>query len=142
MLERTVYTYTDEAMYNSPLEAVENAYNGYETMTVVDNENPTQNANMDIWGSNPSKNVIREVRGKFYAPSTGKYRLAIRGRQYTALYVSLDGENYGLAANMTNTTNNVAFDLSDENNYKDYERKHPARASATHTASCTLTVIP
>lgn len=121
MLERTVYTYTDETMYKSPTEAVANGYAGYETVTVGDNNNPTQNANTDIWGPTPTKNAIMEVRGKFCVPSTGKYRLAIRGRQYAALYVSLDGENYELAANMINTTNSVAFHLSDENNYRDYE---------------------
>ena len=121
MLERTVYTYTDETMYESPVEAYEQGYKGYTTATEEDNANPTQNANTDIWGPNPTKNAVMEVRGKFYISSPGKYRLAIRGRRYAALYVSLDGENYELAANMTNLTNSYQFDLTDENNYKDYQ---------------------
>ena len=121
LLERTVYTYTNETMYASPVEAYEKGYAGYETVTDGDNDNPTQNANTDIWVPDPKKNAIMEVRGKFYVPSKGKYRIAIRGRQYAALYLSFDGQNYELAANMTNLTNNVAFLTDNENNYKDYE---------------------
>jgi len=121
MLERTVYTYTDETMYDSVIGAVENRYAGYLTKTEEDNVNPTQNANTDIWVPNPTKNAIMEVRGKFYISADGKYRIAIRGRRYAALYISLDGKNYELAANMTNTTNSPQFNLTDENNYKDYE---------------------
>ena len=48
VLERTVYTYTNETMYKSPVEAYENGYAGYETVTEEDNINPTQNANTDM----------------------------------------------------------------------------------------------
>ncbi|HBJ18235.1 MAG TPA: hypothetical protein DDY70_00580, partial [Clostridiales bacterium] len=82
LLERTVYVYPADAMYKSPTETYENAYAGYESMTEEDNTNPTQNANTDIWVPNPAKNAVMEIRGKFYVPSSGKYRLAIRGRQY------------------------------------------------------------
>ncbi len=123
MLERTVYTYTNETMYSSAVEAVENGYAGYETKIDGDNVNPTQNANTDIWAPNPTQNAIMEVRGKFYISANGKYRIAIRGRRYAALYISLDGENYELAANMANTTNSPQFDLTNPNNYKDYELK-------------------
>lgn len=89
-------------------------------MREEDNENPTQNANTDIWVPNPTKNAIMEVRGKFRIESAGKYRLAIRGRYYAALYVSFDGQSYVLAADMTNPANDVKFDQTNENNYKDY----------------------
>lgn len=120
MLERTVYTYTDANMYQSPVTAAENDYAGYESVREEDNENPTQNANTDIWVPNPTKNAIMEVRGKFRIESAGKYRLAIRGRYYAALYVSFDGQSYELAADMTNPANDVKFDQTNENNYKDY----------------------
>lgn len=121
LLERTVYTYSDATMYKSPTVAYESGYAGYETVTDGDNTNPTQNANTDIWGPNPTKNAVMEVRGKFYVPSAGKYRFTIRGRYYAAVYVSFDGEKYELAANMVNSTNNVVFDTTNENNYGDYE---------------------
>ena len=123
VLERTVYTYAASAMYKNPTEAYSNGYAGYETITEENNDNPTQNANTDMWVPTPSKNAVMEIRGKFFASADGRYRLAIRGRQYAALYVSTDGKNYELAANMVNLTNSPQFDLSNENNYKDYDFK-------------------
>lgn len=121
MLERSVYTFSDENMYKSPTTAYENGYAGYDSYREEDNQNPTQNANTDMWVPTPSKNAVMEIRGKFFAETAGKYRLAVRGRYYAALYVSFDGVNYELAANMHNTTESVSFDTENENNYVDYE---------------------
>ncbi len=120
MLERTVYTYTPEKMYQSVEEAVENSYAGYETIVEEDNTNRVQNGNAEIWEPNPASNAIMEIRGKFQINSDGKYRIALRGREYAGLYISLDGEKYERAALIENLSGTPDFDLSKENNYKDY----------------------
>lgn len=121
MLERTVYTYTPEKMYQSVEEAVENSYAGYETVVEEDNTNRVQNGNAEIWEPDPSGNAIMEIRGKFQITSDGKYRIALRGREYAGLYVSLDGKNYEKAALLENLSGKPDFDLSKESNYKDYQ---------------------
>ena len=73
MLERTVYTYTPEKMYQSVEAAVENSYAGYETIVEEDNTNRVQNGNAEIWEPNPASNAVMEIRGKFQINSEGKY---------------------------------------------------------------------
>ncbi len=120
MLERTVYTYTPEKMYQSVEAAVENSYAGYETIVEEDNTNRVQNGNAEIWEPNPASNAVMEIRGKFQINSEGKYRIALRGREYAGLYISLDGGKYERAALIENLSGTPDFDLSKENNYKDY----------------------
>lgn len=119
ILERTTYYYTKDTMYKSVAEAVEKQYVGYEDIQTGDNINRVQNGNAEVW--EPTQYSIVEVKGKIYIPSTGKYRIALRGRTYAALYVSLDGQTYSLAANMENTTGSPNFNMEDENTYTDYE---------------------
>ena len=122
-LERTVYTYSAENMYSGVKEAVENEYAGYTTVTEEDNTNRVQNGNAEIWEPSPGSQAIMEIRGKFRISSDGKYRIALRGRTYAGLYVSLDGKSYEMAADVVNTQGLPAFDLTDENHYTDYELK-------------------
>lgn len=119
MLERTVYTYTNETMYDSAKDAAENGYKGYETVREEDNSNRIQNGNSEIWEPNPGSNAVMEIRGKFEIKIGGKYRVALRGRDSAALYVSEDGKDYRLAASFDTGTGS-GFDVSRENTYKDY----------------------
>lgn len=122
-LERTVYTYSAENMYADIGEAVKNNYAGYDTVSEEDNINRVQNGNAEIWEPSPGSNAVMEIRGKFRISGDGKYRIALRGRQRAALYLSFDGQNYEEAANLVNTENTPGFNLSDENNYSDYDLK-------------------
>lgn len=123
ILERTTYTYTAENMYTSVEEAVSQNYAGYAGKTEGDNLNPTQNGNAEIWGPEPNQNAIMEIRGKIYIAYDGRYRIALRGRRFANLYVSLDGESYELAASLENMTEDYTFDLTDNRHYRDYELK-------------------
>lgn len=119
ILERTTYYYTKDTMPASVTEAVERQYAGYTDMASGDNINRVQNGNAEVW--EPTQYTVVEVKGKIYIPSTGKYRIALRGRTYAGLYVSFDGQNYTLAADMENTTGSPNFNLEDESTYTDYE---------------------
>ena len=123
MLERTVYTYAPEAMPASAAEAYESGYAGHETATEEDNTNRVQNGNAEIWEPNPTNNAVMEIRGKFEAPADGKYRVALRGRDNAALYVSCDGQDFDRAAVIENASGGADFELNDKNRYTDYELK-------------------
>lgn len=61
---------------------------GDETVREEDNSNRIQNRNSDE--PNPGSNAVMEIRGKFEIKIGGKYRVALRGRDSAALYVSED----------------------------------------------------
>jgi len=116
MLTRTTYVYNSDKMYSSATEAFENHYAGYNSKTEGDNINSVQNGNAEVWGVQPTSNAIMEVFGKIYVDTAGDYRIALRGRHYAALYISLDnGKTYQLAVDMVNTTNNYNFIDGNEN---------------------------
>lgn len=119
VLERTVYVYSPENMYASVEEAVANGFAGYDLMRTEDNENRVQDGNAEIWEPNPSSNAVMVISGKFYIPSAGKYRVALRGRRYAGLYLSADGQNYERAALVDNAAGTPSFDLSDPGHYSD-----------------------
>ena len=123
MLERTVYTYAPEAMPASAAEAYESGYAGHATATEEDNTNRVQNGNAEIWEPNPTNNAVMEIRGKFEAPADGKYRIALRGRDNAALYISPDGKNYERAAILENASGGADFELNDKSRYTDVELK-------------------
>ncbi|MDE6583692.1 MAG: M60 family metallopeptidase, partial [Clostridia bacterium] len=130
ILERTTYTYTEDKMYKSATEAYENKYAGYSSVASGDNNNMidnklVQNASAEIWGlQGATSNTVMELKGKAYVSSSGKYRIALRGRTYGALYVSLDGVKYEYAAKIENTNDKmVAFDMNNPDTYKDMELK-------------------
>lgn len=123
VLERTVYTYSSENLYQSAEEAYGKGYAGYETVTVEDNVNPVQNGNTEIWVPNPSGNAVMEIRGKIYIERDGDYRLALRGRRSVALYTSSDGVTYSPAATLVNDVGDDKFHLEQENSYADFTLK-------------------
>ncbi len=116
IVQRTTYTYTSENMFTSPVEAYEANYGKYESKVDEDNDNYmgdrlVQNANSEIWYLHGhTSNTVMELRGKLYVSTDGDYRIALRGRKYGALYISLDGgKNYNLAIDMTNNTTKYEF---------------------------------
>ncbi len=121
MLQRTVYTYSDENKYTDPVTAYESGYAGYSSKEETDNINPVQNGNAEVWYTTPPAiNSIVEIRGKLLASEAGKYRIALRGRHYAALYVSLDnGNSYDLAVNLKNESNFNGFNMNDPSTYQD-----------------------
>lgn len=118
MLERTVYTYAPENMYASVEEAVSAGFAGYESRWDEDNENRVQNGNAEIWEPDPGQNAVMVVRGKFPIEESGKYRVALRGRQKAGLYLSSDGEQYSLAALVDNVSGTPDF-TGEEGTYTD-----------------------
>lgn len=121
ILERTIYTYNDDTMYQDINDAFINNYAGYNSVLTEDNINNVQNSNSEIWEPNPTSNAIMEVKGKIYISETGKYRIALRGRKYANLYISLDNNNFDLAATVENLNESPNFDLSNPSTYKDIE---------------------
>ncbi len=116
IVQRTTYKYSPENMFTSPVEAYEANYGNYESKTDEDNNNYidgrlVQNANSEIWALHGNtSNTIMELRGKIYVGTAGDYRIALRGRKYAALYISLDGgKTYELAIDMTNNTSSANF---------------------------------
>lgn len=120
MLERTVYTY-DTLPFTTARQAYEENYKGFESKTEENNVNPTQNSNTDIWVPNPQNNAVMEIKGKLYVPSSGDYRLALRGRHSCALYISYDGNKYQLAAELNHNTQTNTFWENDDTTYYDFE---------------------
>lgn len=129
ILQRTIYTYSADTLYATAEEAYENQYAGYTEKIEMDNRNPTQNSNLEIWVPNGATTglpegtkSVMEVFGKIRVPQAGKYRIALRGRHSAALYVSLDeGKTYTLAAKRNHNTNANGFDMKDETTYRDFE---------------------
>ncbi|MCM1546603.1 MAG: M60 family metallopeptidase [Clostridiales bacterium] len=143
-LERTTYEYAAENMYTDAEEAYNAKFAGYENMWSGNNNNPTQNANTDIWfwtETNASEeyfeqhpdHLIRDNRvlvidGKLLFEDLSKYRVYLRGRVNCALYFSLDGKNYSLGATIKDTTTGVMYNANylfrnDPNTYFDIEFK-------------------
>lgn len=108
-------------MYQDINAAFINNYAGYNSVLTEDNINNVQNSNSEIWEPNPTSNAIMEVKGKIYISETGKYRIALRGRKYANLYISLDNNNFDLAATVENLNESPNFDLSNPSTYKDIE---------------------
>ena len=119
MLERTVYTYTNDTMYSSLDEAYKNNYAGYQTVKYEDNINNVQNGNAEIWDPKPTNNAIMEIKGKILIKDTGKYRIALRARRYANLYISTDGTTFNCVAKVNNQTNSPDFDLTNPEHYHD-----------------------
>lgn len=119
--ERTVYTYAAESMYDDPVAAFENGYAGYETVKTGANTNRVQNSNSEIWEPEPTANAVMEVSGKFRASAAGRYRIALRGRRRAALFISADGADYTLAADLVNAAGTPDFDLTDSAHYTDVQ---------------------
>lgn len=115
MLQRTTYKFADGARPESATAAFESNYEGYTEKIESDNVNRTQNCNADIWytdqeGDELPVNSVVELKGKIHVDESAKYRIALRGRWNCALYISLDGQNYELAATYVQTNSaNYAF---------------------------------
>lgn len=121
-LERTTYTFAEGGGYTDAVEAFESKYSGYTSVEHTDNVNPVQNCNTDIWINPPGpENTVMEVSGKIYINEAGKYRIALRGRNNCALFLSKDGgKTYSLAATVTEAYNpSTSFHTELENTYKD-----------------------
>ncbi|MDE6656844.1 MAG: hypothetical protein K2J85_07620, partial [Anaeroplasmataceae bacterium] len=135
ILERTTYNYEEGKGYTSAIEAFNNNYAGYKEKIEADNINFTQNSNTDIWYAPKGNtehpdhivpdNSVVEVKGKLFFEETGKYRIALRGRNNCALYISEDGgKTFKLAAKIEDEKvikNSAQFRLNDENTYIDVE---------------------
>ncbi|MDE7212997.1 MAG: M60 family metallopeptidase, partial [Anaeroplasmataceae bacterium] len=135
VLERTTYSYEEGNGYTSAIEAYENNYAGYKDKTEADNINFTQNSNTDIWYAPKGNtehpdhiipdNSVVEVKGKFLFEEKGKYRIALRGRNNCALYISEDGgKTFKLGGKIEDEkviNSSAQFRLNDENTYIDIE---------------------
>ncbi|MDE7162131.1 MAG: M60 family metallopeptidase, partial [Anaeroplasmataceae bacterium] len=135
ILERTTYSYEEGKGYTSAIEAYNNNYAGYKEKKEADNINFTQNSNTDIWYAPKGNtqhpdhivpdNSVVEVKGKLFFEATGKYRIALRGRNNCALYISQDdGKTFTLAAKIADEkviSNSAQFRLNDENTYIDVD---------------------
>ena len=121
---RTTYLYEDGGMYSTATAAYEGGYAGYSSVTVADNANRVQNGNCEIWEPGYSDNAVMELSGKLYIPSDGKYRIALRGRYFAALYISLDdGQTYSLAGKIENGGHTDKYFPDDPSTYTDIELK-------------------
>lgn len=128
MLERTTYSYSSDKMYNSATEAYDAAYANYSDKVEGDNQNPilngkvVQNGNAEVWFTEkPTTDQVIEIKGKLHIDEIGKYRLALRGRYNCALYASLDGKDYELAATYVQDKTSSPNFPNTEGTYKDYE---------------------
>lgn len=125
MLERTIYTYDENAMPESATAAFDSGFSGAITKETVDNVNPVQNGNTEVWSKEPLPgNTFYEIKGKLYIPEDGEYRIAMRGRWDCALYTSVNSDkNYTLAATIKTTASHANFYPNDESTYCDAEYK-------------------
>lgn len=145
VLQKDVYSYAEAGKYATAKAAYEADFAGSVSSELkVDHANPinpstgkvVQNCNTDVWfidkisvdSTSPNDGVVPEnvksqvvvINGKLYVNEDAKYRIAIRGRESVALYLSFDnGSNYEFAAEY-NGGNNANFPLT-EGTYKDYE---------------------
>lgn len=106
ILERTVYTYS-ESVYTDATTAFESGYDGADSVKYSDNPvaDSSEYGNADILPSDYAPNTVIEVKGKVFAPSSGYFRIGLRGRGSGALYLSFDGEEYSLAATLAGANN-------------------------------------
>ena len=119
-ITRTTYLY-DSSPYSTATAAYEAGYAGYSSVTVADNANRIQNGNCEIWEPGYPGNAAMELSGKVYIPSDGKYRFALRGRYFAALYISLDGTNYTLAGQLENAPRTDQYFMDDPATYTDLD---------------------
>lgn len=101
IVERSTYTYTEGNAYTGADEAFKGNYGGYESVTRSDNPGSTDGlsyGNADILPNAYTAGTVIEVRGKYFVPTNGNYRVALRGSGSGALYLSSDGKEYSLAA--------------------------------------------
>ncbi|MDE6402006.1 MAG: M60 family metallopeptidase, partial [Clostridiales bacterium] len=124
MLERTIYTFEEGNAPESAVAAFESDYSGYIDKTTVDNVNPVQNGNTEIWSKELlPDNTFYEVKGKIHISETAKYRIALRGRWDCALYTAVnEDENYTRVATVNTTATHANFYPNDENTYHDYDQ--------------------
>ncbi len=121
ILTRTIYTFTEDTLPESATAAFESDYDGYEEKEVVDNINPTQNGNTEVWSYDAlPANTYYEIKGKLYVPETAKYRIALRGRWDCALYVAVNADsNYTLKAKIKTDASHANFYLDNPETYFD-----------------------
>ena len=119
---RTTYLY-DNLPYDTASSAYMAGYAGYSSVTVGDNSNRVQNGNCEIWEPGYSDNAVMELSGKVLIPSDGRYRFALRGRYYAALYISLDGKNFSLAGELVDAPRTDGYFPDDPSTYTDVELK-------------------
>lgn len=125
-LDRTTYKY-DSSVYQSAKDAFLSSYDGYSNKVEGINDNThtsgrvVQDCSAEVWLENAGiSNQIIEIKGKYKINSTDKYRISLRGRYNCALFVSLDGKNYSLAAEYTNNSSSSADFPKLDGTYKDY----------------------
>ena len=117
ILNRTTYTYSSGEAYTSANQAFETNYEGYEGK-ISDNPVVTGvNANADISSGGNAVGTIIEVKGKIYIPSSGDFRIALRGKGSGVLYLSSDGTAYELSASFEGSENTKFSDR--EGTFKD-----------------------
>lgn len=127
IIQRTTYTY-DEKIYSSAVEAFEKGYSGYSSYETTANDNTfstgrvVQDCNSEVWLETVNEKQIIEICGKYKVDNNSKYRIALRGRWNTALYVSLDnGSTYSLAGEYTSNTSSSPNFPNTEGTYLDVE---------------------
>ena len=122
ILTRTVYTYESGAAPASSTAAFESGFEGAKVET-MDNVNPTQNGNAEVWSNEVMQNnTFYEVSGKLYIAETGKYRIALRGRWDCALYISVNGQGeYKHAATINTIATHANFYPNEPQTYHDAE---------------------
>lgn len=94
MLDRTIYSYPNDAISDNPIDEYNNNFQNAEShITLVNNEtNGGDNTQiMTLAGDNVNnQNRVSVLEGKFEVES-GKYRIALQCRNRGALYLSYDG---------------------------------------------------
>ncbi len=122
MLERTIYTYTEETAPESAVAAYESNFDGAASKETVDNVNPVQNGNTEIWSKEPlPDNTFYEIKGKLHVGEAGKYRIALRGRWDCALYTAINKDaDYTRVATIKTQESHANF-YSDPETYHDFE---------------------
>ncbi len=121
MLERTIYSFDEQNVPESATAAFESNYSGYTVKETVDNVNPVQNGNTEIWSKELlPDNTFYEIKGKIHVNETAKYRIALRGRWDCALYTSINEDgDYTLAATVKTDATHANF-YTDESTYHDF----------------------
>ena len=122
ILERVIYTYSQEGGYTDAVTAYNEGYAGYESKRDLDNPDLPDDigyGSADILPDGYAPDTVIEVKGKYFVPSSGKFRIALRGSGSGALYISSDGNNYELAATVSGSENTKFSE--DKATYKDIE---------------------
>lgn len=121
VLERTVYTFEEGKTPESATAAFESDYAGYSDKETVDNVNPVQNGNTEIWSKELlPDNTFYEIKGKIRIGETAKYRIALRGRWDCALYTSVNKDaDYTRVATVKTDATHANF-YNDPTTYHDF----------------------